>query len=153
MRYSKDDCVEALQEAAELAGRDLTAGQYRDMDIGPSDRTITKRFGSWNAAKEAAGLNVHRQGVTPGNKRTPPAYYVDHRGYPHWEFIEDSEYRCVRVHRLLAVAEYGFDAVADMDVHHKNGIPWDNRPVNIEPMDHGEHTKLHEPWKQSSATS
>jgi transcriptional regulator with XRE-family HTH domain len=43
------------------------------------------------------------------------------------------------LHRLLAVAEYGFNAVKGMDVHHKNGIGWDNRPENIElisPSDH-----------------
>lgn len=43
------------------------------------------------------------------------------------------------LHRLLVVAEYGFDAVKGMDVHHKNGIGWDNRPENIEllsPSDH-----------------
>ena len=53
------------------------------------------------------------------------------------------------VHRLLAVAEYGIEQVKGKDVHHKNGIPWDNRPENIELLDHSEHTKLHEPWKDS----
>lgn len=36
---------------------------------------------------------------------------------------------CVRIHRLVAVAEYGIDYVndwSDYHVHHKNGIKWDN---------------------------
>lgn len=49
----------------------------------------------------------------------------------------------VYIHRLLAVAEYGFDAVVDSDIHHSNGVSWDNRPSNIEPIDHADHTKRH----------
>jgi len=47
------------------------------------------------------------------------------------------------VHRLLAIAEYGVEAVAGNDVHHKNQIPWDNRPENIEVLSREEHGKLH----------
>lgn len=46
-------------------------------------------------------------------------------------------------HRLLAVAEFGFDAVANKHVHHKSGIPWDNRPDNIELMTNSQHLKKH----------
>lgn len=47
------------------------------------------------------------------------------------------------LHRLLAVSEYGYDAVAEKHVHHKNHIPWDNRPENIELVKPGEHTSHH----------
>jgi hypothetical protein len=30
-----------------------------------------------------------------------------------------------------------------MDVHHKNHIPWDNRPENLEIIGHAEHTARH----------
>jgi hypothetical protein len=53
----------------------------------------------------------------------------------------------VSLHRLLAVAEYGFDAVTDKVVHHKSNIPWDNRPDNIELMDAGEHSSHHRSGK------
>jgi len=49
----------------------------------------------------------------------------------------------VLVHRLLAVAEYGYENVCDNVIHHKNGIRWDNRPDNIEVMTRSEHSKLH----------
>jgi len=49
----------------------------------------------------------------------------------------------VRIHRLLAAAEYGTDSVRDKVVHHKNGIKWDNRPENIELMDADEHSRHH----------
>jgi len=46
-------------------------------------------------------------------------------------------------HRLLAVAEYGLDEIAGKDIHHKNNIPWDNRPENIKPMSPSEHRSHH----------
>lgn len=48
------------------------------------------------------------------------------------------------VHRLVAIAVFGLDAVAGSVVHHKNGIPWDNRPDNLELIDsQAEHARLH----------
>ena len=38
----------------------------------------------------------------------------------------------ILVHRLLAVAEWGFKAVNNSVVHHHNAIPWDNRSSNIQ---------------------
>lgn len=49
----------------------------------------------------------------------------------------------IPVHRLVAVAEYGIDAVKGMHVHHKNNIPWDNRPENLQLLTPAEHTRLH----------
>ena len=49
----------------------------------------------------------------------------------------------VAVHRLLAVAKFGIDAVKGKVVHHRNNIPWDNRPDNIEVMTISEHVKHH----------
>lgn len=49
----------------------------------------------------------------------------------------------LKLHRLVAVAKYGFDEVAGDVVHHKNGIPWDNRLENLELMSNSEHASLH----------
>jgi transposase len=54
------------------------------------------------------------------------------------------------IHRLVAVAEYGLPLVCDNDVHHRNGIPWDNRPVNLEVVGHGEHRKEHDQSKREN---
>ena len=66
-------------------------------------------------------------------------------GYEKWHAWDSrtGEKEIVSVHRLLAVAEYGLDAVVGKDVHHENGIPWDNRPENITPMSRREHTAHH----------
>jgi hypothetical protein len=67
-------------------------------------------------------------------------FYTDNEGYEMWT----SDSRIVRVHRLQAVAEWGLDAVGHGEVHHKNGIPWDNRVENLEVYDtHGEHMQQH----------
>jgi len=76
------------------------------------------------------------------------AGYNQHSGgYMRWQTqvgVENTK-KGVLVHRLLAVAEYGYDEVVSKVVHHKNGIKWDNRPDNIELMDNFEHSCLHNP--------
>lgn len=65
-------------------------------------------------------------------------------GYKRWNHTYKTKEKCgVFVHQLLAIAEYGFDAVVENSVHHVNGIPWDNRPDNLELVDHDTHMKKH----------
>jgi hypothetical protein len=52
----------------------------------------------------------------------------------------------VQIHRLVAVAEYGFDAVRDMDVHHTKGPPFDNLAV-LTPEEHGR-TSAESRWER-----
>lgn len=63
----------------------------------------------------------------------------------------NGEQNYVSTHRLLAVAEYGFNAVTGKDVHHLNGIPWDNRASNIELIEPGDHTALHSTGRDNYA--
>ena len=74
-------------------------------------------------------------------------YYLDDQGYPRWQAKgrEDGERVTdnFHVHRLLAIAEYGIDAVVDKSVHHKNEIPCDNRPENLELLTRSEHRSEH----------
>lgn len=71
------------------------------------------------------------------------SFYNDTRGYEEWIVRVDGTIHHVRVHRLLAVAEWGADAVADKVVHHKNEIPWDNRVTNLQLMGRSEHAIHH----------
>lgn len=61
------------------------------------------------------------------------------RGHEAWQASD----RSFAVHRLLAVAEFGVDAVKGVHVHHKNGIKWDNRPDNLELVTNSEHQRRH----------
>jgi DNA-binding XRE family transcriptional regulator len=100
------------------------------------------------------GYHIRKHGIEtrdssdyePPNKKARATFHTrSEDGYECWAAWyrpEDSVER-VRVHRLLAVAEYGYDAVVGKDIHHKNEIPWDNRPENITPMDKAEHIGHH----------
>lgn len=76
-------------------------------------------------------------------RRIPAHYHTNNRGREVWVDNTGGEYNIVLVHRLLAVAEYGFEAVADNHIHHKKNIPWLNTPDNIVPKDPGEHLRDH----------
>lgn len=66
---------------------------------------------------------------------------LDERGYVEWDIGRDlpKQYE----HRLVAIVEHGLDAVAGKVVHHKNEIPWDNRPSNLQLMTNEEHVRHH----------
>lgn len=57
--YTKQECIEALQEAAEQLGHSPYMDEYDDLDIHPKSSTITKYFDGWNTAKREAGLETY----------------------------------------------------------------------------------------------
>lgn len=65
----------------------------------------------------------------------PVFYTIESRGYEAINTSTENAY----VHRLAAVAWFGFDAVAGKQVHHVNGIEWDNREENFELLGPREH--------------
>lgn len=59
-------------------------------------------------------------------------------------FVEERGGTPVYVHRLVAVAEFGFDAVtSDEDVHHEISVPWLNYGENLEVENWREHRCAH----------
>lgn len=72
-------------------------------------------------------------------------YEIDNYGYMQWRHYDGEAVQRVKVHRLIAVAEHGFEAVSGMDVHHDIPIPWLNYADNLTVMEKGEHTKHHYP--------
>jgi len=65
-----------------------------------------------------------------------------------YEYLEthsaDGSVSRTRHHRLLAVAEWGLNAIRGKEVHHQNNIPWDNRLNNLELLTPEEHAQEHE---------
>lgn len=78
--------------------------------------------------------------VLHGNSPMAVTYLTDARGYEAWRHND----HYIPVHRLVMVAERGFDEVADMHVHHRNEIRWDNRPENLELLTNSEHQIEHQ---------
>lgn len=81
--------------------------------------------------------------IIAGRRYHLPTFETYSNGYERCETFYRDERSVVFIHRLLAVAEYGFEAVKGKHVHHKNGIPWDNRPENIEILTPSEHATHH----------
>jgi len=77
--------------------------------------------------------------------RNEYATFTEHeQGYEMWkDWYGESRGSMVLVHRLLAVAEYGFDEVKGMHVHHQKPIPWLNTPGNITLKTPSDHAKEH----------
>lgn len=138
----------------------MTAKPWQDRDLmyelyverGMSAREINEHFGepvhrrtisSWLNRLDIPARDRSEAGILAKLKTRIPCFYTDDLGYERWETRHRNEKFVLRVHRLLAVAEYGFDAVAGNVVHHKNGLKWDNRPENIEVMPEEEHMRHH----------
>lgn len=67
------------------------------------------------------------------------SYYTRDDAHEIWRHLD----HIVLVHRLLAYAEFGLDAMRGKEVHHKNFINWDNRAENLELLTAEEHQKKH----------
>jgi len=80
-------------------------------------------------------------------------YYLNADGYEIWQSRFGEETDSLRVHQLLAIANgtspYG--VFGGLHIHHKNDVPWDNRPSNLEVLTHSEHSTRHaeDRWEDS----
>lgn len=108
---------------------------------GCSDRTIR----TWLHRHDRIDVADRGRPASWTNKDPPNHVLEDDDGYELIEsFVperdEDGEVvhverKSVRVHRLVAVAEWGFDEVCKSEIHHRNGMKLDNRPENLVPLD------------------
>jgi len=114
-----------------------------------NERTMNALADDWGCDPKTVGNWLHRFGIETREakdyNRNERAYYViQEHGYARWyDYYGKSRGKSVAVHRLLAVAEYGFDAVCEMVVHHENGVKWDNRAKNLSLMTPSEHARAH----------
>lgn len=112
------------------------------VEKGLSQREIAE---AWGCSQKNIYKWLHRHGIEtrPPSRDLPVHYFTHEDGYELWKHDRSDEIHYVRVHRLLAVAEYGFEEVAGKEIHHKNKIKWDNRPENIVPLTVSEHRQVH----------
>lgn len=74
MVISEDDCINALQQAAEQLGKSPSRGDYDMLQMKPAVTTIVRNLGGWNEAKKQAGLKTYR---SRGSRIQPPPEDVD----------------------------------------------------------------------------
>lgn len=100
-------------------------------------------------------LDKYTEGASKGSQYAVAAadptdhgtFYNDNHGYQVFRgtrsenTISADKDDNVVIHRLVAVAEHGIEAVKGKHIHHKNGVKWDNRPENLEPLSNSEHQK------------
>lgn len=55
-RYTEQDCIEALQEAADEFSEEPSMWQYDRLDLRPASSTVFRIIGSWDEAKDEAGV-------------------------------------------------------------------------------------------------
>lgn len=137
--YTEADCISSLQEAAWKLEKSPTQAECRELDLSPCVTHICNVVGGWNDAKRAAGIETYDQ-VGEAYDHVP--LYPDSNGYERWVHTYEGEQAEVSVHRLLAVSEFGFDAVVDKQIHHKEPIPWLNTPDNIIALTKRQHLAL-----------
>lgn len=129
--YMDPEVLERLYHDQDLSSRDIADR------AGVSKTTILRRM-------DKHGINSRSR--SEANRKEPhkhaPCKMGGH-GYYQWINRMDDDVERVKVSRLLAVAEYGFDAVCDHVVHHKNEITWLDYPGNIELMTNGGHMRHH----------
>ena len=81
------------------------------------------------------------------NHEKTPAFHTNKEGYESIHIGIDYETYQFPIHRLIAVAEGELppDKLKgrELNVHHKNEIPWDNRWENLEVLSHEDHARHH----------
>lgn len=81
--------------------------------------------------------------VRGGYDGSPTCYTGRQSGYERFYCRDCGEMRKFLHHRLLALVKYDLDELKGKDVHHINGVQWDNRIENIELMTTEEHARYH----------
>lgn len=135
------------QEELPWYDRETMETLYTDRKL--SYRQIAEELG---CSEDQVSAAIERFNITPRSNsesrhvlahRGPETHLWREDGYEAWEYNYDGERASILVHRLVAVAEWGLDALRGNVVHHKNGVKWDNRPENLQLMTRGEHNSLH----------
>jgi DNA-binding IscR family transcriptional regulator len=140
------DVTTGVTTSNELAdGMDITTDHVRRCLKSLGERGVVET----EQSPEDARLSLHRLGedVSPSDfisnreehLSAPCRVFTDSNGYEQARSWLDGEYDNVPIHRLVAVAEYGFDAVAGNEVHHLKAIPWANWGENLVPMAKTDH--------------
>jgi len=129
--------------------------EYRDkktlrrlyVDKGMSLNEVADEIG---CAKQTVSKYMKKYGIErrKSNKEKPLKLITNKSGYEYFSGYSDGRPFNVRHHRLIAVATGKLTPSefvrGEKNIHHKNGVPWDNRHENIEPLAIDKHAKVHD---------
>lgn len=132
------------EKGAEWKDEDRLSALYWDKGL------TLKEIGDCLGCNKSTIMNWMRRfdiNRIPTPEEKPASYGTNTNGYERVRSKHNGEERSARVHQLVAIAD-GADAEkvfsnGEYNVHHRNGIPWDNRPDNIELLTKSEHSSRH----------
>lgn len=126
--WRDEELVNYLYHEEEMSGQKIAD------KLGCSNGPIYRRINDARSISEANKIWTWK---------LPLKVKTDKDGYERVDTKVNGEPLSFAHHRLIMVAEHGFDALEENIVHHKNEIPWDNRPENLELMEQSEHVREH----------
>jgi hypothetical protein len=156
----QDEAYRSKENLQELYwGKKMSQGEIAER-FGTNRSTIDTWMSKLDVEKRDKSESAKNREMPPGmvgsgapewvyeqQRKKPANLTVDDYGYMRWRVSDGESYRAIGVHRLVAVAngeplEKVFSG-GEYHVHHKNGVPWDNRPENLELMTKSDHHSLH----------
>lgn len=99
---SRQYCLNALREAAKILEETPSKEQYETLGLKPGARTIQRKMGGWNAAKEAAGLELLSYGDRNEKPISPKPADIEIPEGETWESLSPQQrwYYQNREHRI-----------------------------------------------------
>lgn len=99
---SEEDCIRGLREVAEELEKSPTKSEYEALGVSPSSSAILRVMGSWNEAKQAAGLETYTQSEGGGIPVQPKPAEVSIPTDQDWEELSAQQrwYYKNREHRI-----------------------------------------------------
>lgn len=142
--FTSEHAVSLHKPAAhDMPWQDEDKLREKYVEEGYSSRELAEE---WGCSKMPILKALEKFGIektTPKSERAP-TYHTLPNGYMQVKAQHNGKQYAFQVHRLVAVAEYGLEAVNGAIIHHRNGIPWDNRPSNLEVLEsQKEHMERH----------
>lgn len=114
-------------------------------ELGCSKDTILRQLDAHGIERRDTATAT-KLATDPGH----PIFYTNQKGYELTSATDVRDKQPVGIHRLVAVANgadpqelFTGSKSGGLQVHHKNRIPWDNRPENLELLSKSDHQKEH----------
>ena len=101
---TETECLDALRAAARELGESPTKAQHEELGLTPAASTVLRVCGSWNEAKERAGLETCTQEESGGRQVQPKPPDVEIPADEKWEELTPQQrwYYKNRRHRIAS---------------------------------------------------